>query len=290
MNTPTPIASPKFLRLFAVTCLLSFAARAAIIVDSFDDSGVIDPGTGNATGSFNYTNNSNFMVVTVGMGAKNGGIDNAEFTTPSVSYGGDALSSAYVHTADHGFSFIFYLSNPKTGENSLSVDFGKVLDPDNNTDRFQFGALSLSNVDLANPVALSYGSTPIDAGNHDVLSDPDLNSGDFLVWGMDAINSVDNPNYEVGGTDAATQDGTSMTVFYEVLGDNGGSGRSQSLYHVLTAGDFDVNGDVLVDAFSSRSSSLDGGVVFNVIPEPGTLTLTLMALVGCITLGTRRRG
>ena len=269
-----------------------------IALDNSAVSPVIDPDNTVASGSMTYTNNSDFMVVAVNVGAQNGDLDVS--ATPTVTYAGDALTADFTYNPDdHGYSFIFSsrnITDLATGSHTLEVDFGQILDtdaddPDDNnprfyTDQLQFGALSLSNVDLNDPVVLVYGPTSMDDSTHDVLSDPDLDAGDFLVVGSAASNSVDFPNYEVGGTDPGAADGTELTGFLTVSGDDGGAGESQAHYRVLQAGDFDGSGSIFIDAFSKRGASGDGGVVYNAIPEPATMGLLS---VGGLMMIRRRR-
>jgi len=254
--------------------VLTTHAGAVVRVDKSGISGPIDPAGGRAIGSIQYVNTTDFMVVITTASTQNGDY-NPTVGPPIVRYNGQAFTQALTGSADHGSCHVHYLANPvNDGEaHTLTVEFKGSLDEDVDieadhsgySDNFQFGVLSLSGVETADPVVTTYGPGPVETSTHDELADEDLNAGDFLVVANALINRVHRPNYETGGTDPEAADGNPMVELFLTTADEGGNGWSQAHYRTLTPDDIDDAGKVRVDALRWRDASIDGGVVFNAV-------------------------
>ncbi|MEX0652758.1 MAG: hypothetical protein WD534_01760 [Phycisphaeraceae bacterium] len=179
---------------------------------------------------------------------------------------------------------MYYLADPATDSNTLSVDFGADILPTAGNGAWEIGAVSLSGVDEADPIA---GVLSTSSNNDPLIMESGtpgaITAGDFLLLSAGNDGSTGTPTYTVPTG--------SQTILYDNNSPTGTSGgRSYDAIHAtLAAGDLSGdNGDEVVLGAETRTrNGAHTGVVFNAIPEPASLSL--LASGGLLLLPRRRR-
>jgi len=254
----------------AAVFALAQAAGAAVMVGNTADSGM-QPGS-SSNNSFSFDNNGSVLavVVTAG-GGMNGDVD------ATVTYNNVPLIQAR-EQQDRGWAAIYYLTTPATGPNSLEVTLTSTAgDPiTDGAGDWQYGALSLNNVDTSDPIALADGFDGGGTNTFTLLSPSpgDISAGDLLVSASFSRNDkLGNPNW-------TTPDGAIVaTEFYRTASaGNSGNGGYNAEYELLTANDLsDEDAMSSLDDVVLSETNKDAGaysmVVFNEIPEPATVAL-----------------
>ncbi len=267
-------------------CLLSFimgsSAQASLItLGNSAHSGVIAGVDGTDQHTMSFNNNANFLAVAVNAGAVS---LSGTVAAPAVTFGGDSLTLLRMEQrTQNGWTGIYYLANPQQGAFDLEVNFGANIIPVG-TGGFIFGALSLQNVDLANPIAGQAGGNINDgsAGYTITNATPGaITAGDYLLSVVTADNIVTHPHLWISPTTNATQ-------FYAERLTADTTRRADTIYWSLTSADITGagNDEVTLVVNGSNRTKVVSGVVFNAIPEPGTMTL--LALAGMVTALLRR--
>lgn len=185
--------------LAAVTLVAAVAADAAVIgVEATGASGNIS----NTLSTYTITNfdadGGNFLVVPLTISDR---IGNLSVTGTYGTQNLQVVSTGFWEDLDRGATTILYLANPASGQNNLTITFttndagGDPMDGD-----WQFGAVSFSNVDTADPIA------DVDEFNANTLSQVTLTSspgaisaGDALIWARYGRNTIGD-----GGTHRPT--------------------------------------------------------------------------------------
>ena len=260
--------------------MTSMNAGAKVIVNNTQSSGEILAAAGNDSATMSYNNNGDFLAAVVTVSGNDG--VTRPVPTPTVSFGPDNLiQQASGQRRAHGWSSIFYLADPTAGAQTFSVDFGaSAVSEDNGA--WEFGVLSLSNVDETDPIASSDGWDRNQTHTFTSSVPGGIDTLDLLLVGSAAEYEHPDPHWHVP-TD-------SQTSFY-YNGSPTGANRHEynAMYANLADGDLSgtSNDELLIS--QAPESRLGGysGVVFNgIIPEPATLTLLG---VGGLLLGNRRR-
>ncbi len=260
------------------------ADAATITVGNMQASGPIAGAAGNDGSTMSFDNNGEFLAVVVTMSGDRHAVGIAGTPNPSVTYGGTALTQAIVdQDGIRGWSAIYYLSDPAASINDLSVQFGADVLGAATAGSWEIGAFSLSNVDTANPIAGSatwLGNNPPDDPDIIESSTPGaISAGDFLVLGQAVRSVIPSPRYE-------TATDSQQVIFYNA-NPVAGSEDYQGQYALLLAGDISgANNDELALASTTGRPGAHTGVVFNAIPEPGSLAL--LGLGGLLMLGRGR--
>lgn len=258
------------------------AANAAILVGNTGVSGNLTAVSGNESGSFSFDNDGEFLLVTVaGETGGNVGATSVNTANISVTFNGDALTLVgFGVNSNDGFAGIWYLKDPDLGNHSLSFNFNQdVITGDASTEsNWQFGAIALSNVDEADPIAGTYGLGVSTSAQSFVIT-PDVSqtfdAGDFVAL-ADSNQAVTT----VGAHFRTATDGQS--TLYSLAQGN----AYASIHQVLTAGDIDINGDVPMTDINNGNKYHARGVVLNAIPEPASLGVLGF---GALLLTRRRR-
>lgn len=266
--------------MMAMACQVSSAA--AITVGNTQASGQILAASGNESSSILHNSNSNFLAVVITVVA-DGTTNLSIAATPTVTYNGDALTHATSLITNRSFSAVYYLANPEAGSNTLAVNFGADVLVQG-AGAWEFGAVSLTGVDLTNPIAHASnfnanGLTSVTLTSPTIGS---ISAGDFLLIGNAVDNAIPSPNWTTAGGSQAT--------FYNNDDPSGAGAREYNAqYGVVVAGDLSgINGDAIVLTSTQSRFGARAAVVFNnIIPEPGTAGLLLVA--GLLVASRRRR-
>ncbi|MEX0652681.1 MAG: PEP-CTERM sorting domain-containing protein [Phycisphaeraceae bacterium] len=279
------------------------ADAATVSLDSSATSSIFDEASGtNDVETMSYTNNSDFLTVTVHAGSTDKDIDNSA-SAPTVTYNGVTMNLVHANVGNTNRNTAVYsLANPATGANDLTVDWGTELFSADGKDalkedgQWMFSAQSLSNVNHANPFAaittLGNAGKDADDGTWSTVIESDfagaLSAGDLftLMETLDGGNPV--PDYH-------TPDSTVTGQYTEAIG---GLRQAAGMTASLLASDIS-NGDELVvtqgvvgnntmaDGNPARKTGDRIAVVYNAVPEPASLSL--LAAGGLLMLSRRRR-
>ncbi len=245
-------------------------AQGAIIVGNTGTSGNLDSvDAGNESGSFSFDNNGEFLVVTMAGASNDNSVPTVNAANISVTFNSVALTLAgFQQRSNDQIAGVWYLTNPAVGEFTLSLNFNQnAFTGDATTGDWQFGAISLSNVNESDPIA---GLLTTNSGTADQTITPqtpgEINSGDFLAVGIGTTGNHTANHYQTVST--------LQTDFYS----EDPASPYSSIYQVLTAADIDGLGSVLLDEVGNTigTSQATVGVVFNVVPEPTSVVLLSM--------------
>lgn len=262
----------------ACVAMAAASAHAGIVSGNSAASGAINGVDGTDTGAMTYNNDGDFLVAVITASSHSGLDEN--FMSPTVTYGGMSLTQVTQgRYRGYGWAAVYYLTDPTVGEASFSVDFGGNFVPVDNG-AWEFGLISLFNVDETAPVAGSVGSNNIITSTIDSATPGAISAGDFLLVGDGAQYEIATPHYHV-------PTGSELN-FYHNGSPNVGTNREEyaSTYATLASGDLSgSNNDELIIAPSRPRSGGLAAVVFNAVPEP--TSLALLAL-GSLVLAQRR--
>ncbi len=254
----------------------NYAFGIAILSDNDDLS--------NDSGNFSYASNGDFLLVAVHV--TDGGNDASLTTglTPTVTYT-DAtnnvatLTSIDISTADNRAQHaLFYLKSPKAGTNNITVTWSGDLFTNTNG-KWTVSALNLSNVDLDDPIAGYKAITGNGNATETVQSDSPgkINAGDYLLYSAYYLNDTTNPQFQ-----------TSEESISNLFAWRPQTREMEITGGTLVSGDLSgTNGDEVVLNRQATRFGDRGVVVFNAIPEPGSLAL--LGLGSLLMLGRGRR-
>lgn len=260
------------------------AMAAAISVSNSLASGEILAASGNDSSSIQYSNNSNFLAVTIAIAADgSSGKTVSVSSQPSVTYNGAAMTHAASFNRPQNYSAIYYLANPAQGTNTLAVDFGaNVLAA--GAGAWEFGAVSLVGVDILNPVAHATAPSIPSGTTSLTLTSPTpgaISAGDFLLIATTGDNAIPNPNW-------TTATGSQGSFYFNGAPTGAGNREYGAQYGTVAAGDLSgTNADEIELSTTQARTGSRTFVVFNVIPEPGSLML--LAAGAAMLLGRKRR-
>ncbi|WFB36173.1 PEP-CTERM sorting domain-containing protein [Kiritimatiellota bacterium B12222] len=270
----------KFFTLLLCSTILGTLNAAVVVEGTPGVSGNLATVDGNEAGSFNYANpvSGEFLVVTLaGQAAGNTVNNNYNSANISVTYNNVALTLGTFGTnSNDGFAGVWYLSDPIADGSAYSLDVSftpGIFSGEAASGSWQFGAISLSNVNEADPFA-SVVSAGASVTDQDFSISPDggqtINAGDFLVL-TDTIQAV-----SLGGNhfETATDGQTDLYHFED------GNGYS-SIYQVLTSSDI-LGGDVPMTDVNNGNKYLAQGLVINAIPEPSSFALILLSMFAVV--------
>ncbi len=280
-----PMRRVKYLAAAGTLALMGMglpAADAAVItVGNTGSSGPIAAAAGNESGSMSFNNNGSFLAVVLTVSASSG---LSVSSAPTVSYNSTALTPAatYVYS-DYAYSAVYYLNNPAAGDHPLSVNFGAdILQAGYGA--WEFGALSLSNVKSASPVAAAVTASANGLTSWTITSPTPgaISAGDLLLLGNAASNSIPNPNW-------TTAAGSQISLYYNGTPAGAGARDYNGEYAKLVAGDLSgANSDQVVLSSTQSRVGARALVVFDAIPEPSALAMLGIAAAGLMF--RRRRG
>jgi len=289
----------RLLMTIAVTCIATAAlavdAQAAVVLGNSGVSATVD-GTTTDTGNLSFDMlTGDFLVVAITAGGTQGNIE------ATLDYAGDTSFLNAIQGADKdNWTAIYYLTNPTSGSNTLSVMLttdhasGDPLKDDGSD--FKFGVYSLSNVDKANPLAKAQETLGNQTTTFPLLSpNPgDIDSGDFLVMANAARNNVDGtpPDWQTA------QGSASRLYFSNTTAGNGGKSEHEVEHGVLVSGDLtdedamSVNDDLVLTTGNSDAGTYSAAI-FNALPSQSPAvpspTAVAVGLLGLAVLAGRRR-
>ena len=184
----------------------------------------------------------------------------------SLTFGGEALTQAAISDDGSTHASVWYLDLADTG-GSITGDL--VLTWSGSSNGFYLGAISLHNVKPGGPVDTDDGGN--DVGDDITLVYPSASAGDMIV------------------ESAAGQSGTitapaGLGVLYNA-NEGGGGGYSAAAGRELISDDGSES-NTWQYALGSGPRARAAGALFTVVPEPSTLAVVVLGLVG---VGARRR-